>query len=133
MSEDSERLAVQGPRGEQGNQGNRGERGAPGLSIPVRRAVVFLFALSVILAAFSLFWTAHEVHASQAATQAAQEREQASQQRTGAMVERKLCITLGKLAALVPPPGNPRTNPSREYADELHATLAELGTDIGCK
>jgi hypothetical protein len=133
MGENDERMAVQGPRGPQGNQGNRGEQGTAGLSRPVRRALVFLFALSVALAAFSLFWTAHEVHASQAAIQAAQHSEQVSQQRAGTVIERKLCTTLGRLAALVPPPGPAATNPSRRYEQSLHGTLAELGTDIGCK
>ena len=88
MSEQDEHLTVfQGPRGPQGNQGNqgnqgtpgnqgnqgsqgsqgeqgeRGERGLAGLSVPVRRALVFLFVLNVGLAASNLLWTAHEVQA----------------------------------------------------------------------
>lgn len=159
MSEDGERLRMTfqgppGPPGNQGNQGNqgnpgsagdrgasgdRGERGArgargiPGLSTPVRRALVYLFALSVILAAFSLFWTAHEVHASQAAIQAAQIREHTAQQRAMALAEKKLCTTLDRLTALKPPAGNPAANPSRAFDQQLHATLAEIGPDIGCK
>jgi hypothetical protein len=121
-SEDDERLAAQGPRGAQGNQGNRGEQGTAGLSSPVRRAVVFMFALAVLLAAFGLFWINHAVHDSQAA-----------QQRAGAVLEQKLCTTFGKLAALKPPAGDPATNPSRAFDDNLHATLDELGTDLGCR
>jgi hypothetical protein len=134
--EDSERLAVPGPRGpqgRQGNQGNRGEQGTTGLSVDVRRALVFLFALSVILAGANLLWTAHEVHASQAAIQASQRREQAMQQQAGAILGQKLCTTFGKLAANKPPAGNPRTNPSRAYDQNQHAILDELGTDLGCK
>ena len=85
MSGQDERLTVfQGPRGPQGNQGNpgnpgsqgdpgerggqgergeRGEHGAAGLSRSVRRALVFLFALNVLLAGANLLWTAHEVQA----------------------------------------------------------------------
>ena len=62
--EEDERPAIRGPQGEQGKQGlqgNRGERGAAGLSHSVRRAVVFLFALNVLLAAANILWTAHEV------------------------------------------------------------------------
>jgi hypothetical protein len=131
--EDGERLTGQGPRGAQGNQGNRGEQGAAGLSRSARRGLVFLFALSVVLAGLNLLWTAHEVHASQVAIQAAQHREQVMQQRAGAIVGEKLCTTLGRLTALKPPPGRASANPSRAYEQELHATLAQLGPDIGCK
>jgi hypothetical protein len=132
VNERDERMAVQGPRGpqgRQGNQGNRGEQGSAGLSRSVRRALVFLFALSVILAGANLFWPAHEVHASQAA----QQHEQAAAQRAGAVVEQRLCTTLGRLAALTPPGGPPAQNPSRAYEQALHAALAQLGPDIGCK
>jgi hypothetical protein len=99
----------------------------------VGRALVFLFALSVILAGLNLIWTAHEVHASQAAIQAAQHREQAMQQQAGAVLGQKLCTTFGKLAANKPPAGNPATNPSRKYDQNQHTILDELGTDLGCK
>jgi hypothetical protein len=129
--EDGERLT--GPRGTQGNRGERGERGAEGLSVDVRRTLVFLFALAVILAGLNLIWTSHEVHSSQAAIQAAQHREQVSQQQAGVILGRKLCATFGALAANKPPPGNPRTNPSRAYLQAEHDTLVQLGTDLGCK
>lgn len=101
--------------------------------MPVRRALVFLFGLSVVLAGLNLTWTAHEVHASQAAIQAAQHHEQVLQQQAGAVIGQKLCTTLGKLTALKPPPGNPAVNAPRAYDQELHAALAQLGPDIGCK
>lgn len=44
-----------------------------------------------------------------------------------------LCTTFGRLGALRPPPGNPNTNPSRAYLQQEHATLDEIGTDLGCK
>jgi hypothetical protein len=136
VSENEEPLADRGPRGpqgRQGNQGNRGEKGTTGLSVDVRRALVFLFALSVILAGLNLLWTSHEVHASQAAIQASQHHEQAMQQQAGVILGRKLCATFGALAANKPPAGNPRTNPSRKYDQDQHAILDELGTDLGCK
>ena len=64
MNEDGERLIWQGPRGLQGNQGERGAQGRAGLSAPVRRALVFLFVLSVVLAGANMLWTAYEVRAS---------------------------------------------------------------------
>jgi hypothetical protein len=134
--EQDERLAAPGPRGpqgRQGNQGNRGEQGATGLSIPVGRALVFLFAFAVLLSGLNLLWTSHSVHASQAAIQASQHREQVMQQRAGQLVVERLCQTFGELAALKPPPGNPRTNPSRAYLQGEHATLIRLGADLGCK
>lgn len=138
-------MAVQGPRGVQGNQGNMGnqggqgsrgapgERGAAGLSRSVRRALVYLFMLAAFLGALSLFWTAHEVHASQAAIHAEYVHEQAAQQRAGVMLGQRLCTTFGRLAELKPPAGNPKTNPSRAFDDNLHATLDQLGTDLGCR
>ena len=64
MSEQDERLAVQGPRGQQGIQGiqgDRGEHGAAGLSRSIRRALVYLFVFNVVLAAANILWTAHVV------------------------------------------------------------------------
>lgn len=58
---------------------------------------------------------------------------QQAQQRQGRLVEHSICTTLGKLAALKPPAGNPATNPSRAYEDSLHATLDQLGPDLGCR
>ena len=55
-----------------------------------------------------------------------------SAQQEGAAVTQRICETFGKLAALKPPAGNPDTNPSRGYLQRLHATLDELGTDLGC-
>jgi hypothetical protein len=125
--------ADQGPRGPRGDQGARGERGPGGLSRPVRRARVYLFALSAAMGGFNLVWTAHEVDASQAAIQSAHHREQVSQKRAGATLERALCTTFGRLAALKPPPGDPKANPSRAALQDQHDTLAQLGTDLGCK
>ena len=51
----------EGPRGPQGEQGKRGKQGAAGLSRPVRRALVFLFTLSVAMAAANMLWTAYLV------------------------------------------------------------------------
>jgi len=110
---------AQGARGAQGNQGNQGERGQ--LSTLQGRAVVVLFLIGVMVGAANLFWTAHEVNSTAA-----------WQHRQDQAVEQKLCTTFSKLAVLQPPPGNPATNPSRAYDQELHATLDELGSDLGC-
>ena len=86
------------------------------------RSVAILVVIGLLLAAANLLWTAHAVNASHAA-----------QQRQGQVVEQKLCSTLGRLAALKPPAGSPQRNPSRAFEQELHATLDELGPDLGCK
>lgn len=91
-------------------------------------AIVFLFALSLLLAGANLLWTAHEVNQSGRA----QAREQAAQRRQGQVLERRLCTTLGQLASLRPPAGNPASNPSRAYEDAMHKTLSQVGPDIGC-
>lgn len=109
-----------GDRGVQGNQGNRGEQGQ--LSRPLRRALVYLFALAFLLALGALFVTFHD----QGVTRAAQQRQ-------GKLLERKLCTTFGRLAAEKPPPGNPQANPSRAYLQGQHAILAEVFPDLGCR
>jgi hypothetical protein len=88
-----------------------------------RVAAVVVLAVVVYLGGVGAnFWlTARVVHG-----------EQAAQRRAGQMVERKLCTTFGSLAALEPPPGNPHTNPSRGYLQAEHATLVQLGADLGC-
>jgi hypothetical protein len=124
VSEADERLPS-GPRGEQGKTGERGERG---LSRVQGRAVVILFLICAAGIVICLLWTAHEVNAA-----AAQQRQQqASQRAQGAALQHKLCITLGRLAALKPPAGSPAANPARAFDQQQQAVLAELGPDVGC-
>jgi hypothetical protein len=123
-SEADERLPV-GPRGAKGAKGERGERG---LSWRVRWSIFVLFLLAFGFGAGNLYWTAHEVNANAAA----QRQQQAAQRAQGQLLEQKLCATLGRLSALRPPPGNAAANPARGYDQQLHATLAQLGPDLGC-
>lgn len=128
-------------RGAKGETGQRGERGAPGAEGPQGEpfltsrkawAVVYLFALAVLLSVVALFWINHEVRTTEAAQQRQQLAQQRAERQAGLLVEHKICQTLASLAALKPPAGNPRTNPSRAFDDSLHSTLDGLGPDLGC-
>ena len=85
--------------------------------LTTRGAVAVLLGLVLLVGAGNLAATYAEVHAVNASRTADRDR---------------FCLTLGKLAALKPPPGNPATNPSRRFDDKLHATLAGLGPDLQC-
>jgi hypothetical protein len=93
-----------------------------------RLAAVGLLILTLLVGAGNLWASWDEVHA----YKAQQQQEQAAQERQGREIETKLCTTFGRLAALKPPPGNPKANPSRAYEQQEHVTLEQLGTDIGC-
>jgi hypothetical protein len=90
---------------------------------------VALVALTLIVGAGNLLASWDEVHA----YKASQAREQVAQQRAGVAVEDKLCSTFGRLAALQPPAGSPVRDPGRAFEQDLHATLVELGIDLGCR
>lgn len=94
-----------------------------------RLAASGLLLLTLIVGGGNLLATYLDVHAAQQA----QRREQQAQRRAGEIVERRICLTMTRLAALKPPPGNPAANPSRAYEDSLHATLDQLGPDLGCR
>jgi hypothetical protein len=141
-----------GDAGPTGAKGARGARGEKGLPVRQRRAIVFLFILAVLLAAACLAGLVHyagnlsaeqRAVASQQRTLAGQQKAVAREQqelrqagqasrRQGKLIEDKICTTMGRLAALTPPPGNPAANPSRAYEDKLHATLDQLGPDLRC-
>jgi hypothetical protein len=96
----------------------------------VRRApyaYVALLAVSVVLSVSALLGAIGYYHSSQQA-----------QQRQGVQIEAKLCATLeplAGLAGLTPPAGNPDSNPSRAFEQQLVvklAPLAQLGPDLGC-
>jgi hypothetical protein len=102
--------------------GKRSEKDAGrGLTARTARAIVALFLLAFVTAGLSLLLTARYVNAQQAA-----------QRRQGQVAVHAICTTLGRLAALTPPPGAAKANPSRAYEQELHATLDQLGPDLGC-
>jgi hypothetical protein len=92
------------------------------------RARNALLVLVLIVGAGNLVASRLEVDASNAA----QAREQAAQKRQGKIIDAKICTTMARLAALRPPAGSPSRNPSRAFDDNLHATLDELGPDLGC-
>lgn len=85
-------------------------------------SVVVLFVMAWLLAG-AAYWQSVAYY----------NREQSAQHAQGAAFEAKLCATLGRLAALKPPPGSAAGNPSRAYLQQEHQVLAELGPDVGCK
>ena len=112
--EASERLV----KGDKGDKGERGE----GMPRGTRNAIVFLFCLAFAVGAASMLFTVAYYHSTQDA-----------QRQQGEIIEVRLCTTLGALAALKPPSGSPAANPARGYDQELHAVLAQLGPDVGCR
>lgn len=94
-----------------------------------KRANAALLFLVLVIGGGNLLASYLQVHASQAA----QREGQAMARRQGAAVEGKICTTMRELAALKPPAGNPAANPSRAYDQRLHATLDQIGTDLGCR
>lgn len=111
-----------GQRGEQGQKGDPGEPGRAGLSPAVRRALVFLFTLSLIISMGDLFWNAHQVNASRAANHHQNE-----------VTQRKICTAVIALAVLQPPAGDPAANPSRAYLQGLHARFTAISSALGCE
>ena len=93
------------------------------------RSVAILVLIGLLVTGANLLWTAHAVRSFQSSQQA----QNAAGRREGVLIEQKLCTTFGVLAALKPPAGNPRTNPSRAYLQGQHDALVQLGTDLGCK
>lgn len=89
---------------------------SPGAKVSV--VVLFLLALAVGVTAYL-------------AAVGYYHREQAAQQHQSQAFERRLCTSLGRLAALQPPPGSP-ADLSRAYLRAQHQVLAELGPDVGC-
>jgi len=98
------------------------------LKVTPMRAIVALLVLTLITGGGNLWASWDQVHA----YKAGQQREQQAAQRAGALIEQRLCTTLGRLAADKPPAGSAARNPSRAYEQELHSTLAQLGPDLGC-
>jgi hypothetical protein len=110
--EDRERLAVPGPRGpqgNQGNQGNRGEHGVPGLSRPVRQALVYMFALAILLVAANFLWTGLAINAN-------------NQQRCSSLVA----------DASIPVPQPVKGNPSRLWEARFEAIARHRAEQLHC-
>lgn len=97
-----------------------------------RHAAGLAVAAVLALLAANFVFTANYVNSTQAAQQRAAQAAQDAQRRAGVAVEHKICTTLGELAALQPPPGDPAANPARLYEQQQHATLSQLGPDLGC-
>ena len=87
-----------------------------------------LLILTLIVGGGNLWATHSEIQSAAAA----QRREQAAQRKQGEQELRTLCTTFGKAAALKPPAGNPRTNPSRAYLQGQHVAWTAVVADLHC-
>jgi hypothetical protein len=96
------------------------------LKVTPMRGMAGLVALTLIVGGGNL-WSGYDQARSQARAV------QAEQRQAAAVLERKLCSTFGRLAANVPPAGDPAKNPSRKYDQNEHAILDQLGDDFGCR
>jgi cytochrome c-type biogenesis protein CcmH/NrfG len=101
---------------------------SPGAKI----SVVVLFVLAVAIGVTAYLAAVGYYHREQGAQQRQASQQQAAQRAQSEAFERRLCTTLGRLAALKPPEGSPLGNPSRAYLQAQHQVLAELGPDVGC-
>lgn len=90
-----------------------------------RGIVVLAIVVAVLINAGFSFWLVESNNSAMAAQQRAS-------QRAGARIEAELCHTFESLYADKPPAGNPATNPSRAYLQELHARLGEVPPDLKC-
>ena len=93
---------------------------------------MLLFVLSFALAGTAYLAAVGYYHREQGAQQRQAAQQQAAQRAQGAAFERRLCTSLGRLAALRPPGGSP-SDLSRAYLLQQHQVLAELGPDVGCR
>jgi hypothetical protein len=134
-------VAPRGPQGRQGEQGGKGDPGEQGaLPRSARRSLIARDVAIILLLLLNFVFTARYVNTSRAAEQrqqaafvAAEKRQQEAAARAGTVIVRKLCTSFGELAELKPPAGNPKTNPSRRFEQQQHATLDEIGPDLGCR
>lgn len=99
------------------------------LPIGQKWAATGLLILTLLVGGGNLYAT----HASIDSANAQNAAQRAAAKKAGREEEQKLCHTLSAVAKLTPPPGSATTNPSRGYEQQLHAVLARLGPDIGCK
>lgn len=88
-----------------------------------------LVALTLVVGGGNLWASYAEVQT----VKAGQHHDDVARAKAGLLIEAKLCSTFGRLAALKPPPGDPKTNPSRAFLQDEHATLVQLGDDLGCR
>jgi hypothetical protein len=116
-------------RGEKGDKGDRGEKGEVKLPPGIRKAMAYFALLNIAFFLLGFLWLGHI----QNVNHASQVSQQTAQRKADQTVERKICHTLNALAANQPPPGNPATNPSRQYDQNNHNILDQLGPDMGCK
>jgi hypothetical protein len=98
------------------------------------RLLIAFFLLMVLLVGAGNLWATYsQFHSFKTQLAQQQAKQSAEQKAASKALSTKLCLTLGRLAALQPPAGNAQSNPSRAFDQEQHAILVQLGPDLGCK
>jgi len=94
-------------------------------------SVVVLFLIAAGMSVAAYFAAVHSYQANQASQRKQAAQQAAAQKAAAELYERRLCTSLGQLAALQPPAG-PSSDLSRVYLLHQHQVLAGLGPDVGC-
>ena len=94
------------------------------------RSVAVLVVLGMLVTGANLLWTAHEVRS----FRSSQQQQNAAQLRQGALVEQKLCTTLGtpRRAEAASRAAVAESQPGVR-AGACTPRSSQLGPDIGCK
>jgi hypothetical protein len=102
----------------------------------VKRATAVLLVLVFAVGGGNLWASWNETHAVTAQLNAFKQQlhaQEVTEQKQGAKEVAELCATFGKVALLKPPAGDPKTNPSRAFDQNMHADLAGVVPDLRCK
>jgi hypothetical protein len=116
-----------------GDKGDQGERGEQGMTRGARRAIIYLFTLTVVLAGLNLYWTSREVGQVRGVvrTQAAQARVQAAQVRKLRTAVRSSCNFAADLAG-APVAVSPATGKASELGVKIVSDSRVQWRGLGC-
>jgi hypothetical protein len=85
---------------------------------------------AVLLVAGYFTWSVENTNAQLRATNEKLVAQAKASRKEGLVIEHRLCLDLGTMAAIPPPAGSPLTNPSRGYEQSEHRAWAGLYTGV---